>query len=232
MRLAGSPGPHVFVESLTAPELAEEDLHHLTRVLRLRAGEPLTVSDGQGRWCPARLGPGDDVEPTGPIIEVAEPMASTTVAFSLVKGGRPELIVQKLTELGVDRIVALAADRSVVKWDDEKVSGQLERWNRIAREASMQSHRVRLPRLEGVVAASDFLSRSDTWAAHFEGGPLDSSCRTIAVGPEGGWTPAELERAGPRTVTLGDTVLRTETAAIAAGTLLCAHGREGEPHPS
>ena len=77
-----------------------------------------------------------------------------------------------------------------------------------------------------------FLADPDTRAAHFGGGPLNAKCRTIAVGPEGGWSPAELERAGSHTVSLGPTVLRTETAAIAAATLLCAHRSGVDSHPS
>jgi 16S rRNA (uracil1498-N3)-methyltransferase len=108
---------HVFVDDLAAPRLAADDRHHLTRVLRLSAGAVVTVADGRGRWRSCRLGSGPDLEVVGDIVADPEPRPAITVAFGLVKGERPELVVQKLTELGVDRIVPFAAERSVVRWD-------------------------------------------------------------------------------------------------------------------
>lgn len=227
MRLAGSPGPHVFVASLESPALDEDDRHHLTTVLRLRPGDELTISDGAGSWRPARYGGAEAIEPAGPIVSVPEPEVPTTVACARVKGDKPELVVQKLTELGIDRIVLLTAERSVVRWDDDAVAKRMPRWLRIVREAAMQSHRVRLPVLEVGGAAVDWLSRPDVAVAHFDGRPISADVRSIAIGPEGGWSEAEREVAGSRTVSLGPTVLRTETAAIAAATLLCANSRPG-----
>ena len=231
MRLAGSPGPHVFVASLEDPQLDEDDRHHLTTVLRLRPGDALTISDGHGRWRQARYGGSDAIEPGGPIVEVPAPALPATVAFALVKGNKPELVIQKLTELGVDRIVPLVAERGVVRWDADKIERQMTRWHRIIREAAMQSHRTRLPTLEQPVDAAEWLHRPEVAAAHFGGLRIGPGDRSIAVGPEGGWSDAELEAAGSRTVSLGDTVLRTETAAIAAATLLSANAvaTDGDP---
>ncbi len=230
MELAGSAGPHVFVGSLDDPQLDDDDRHHLSRALRMRGGDPLTVSDGQGWWSAA------DYVDDGPLTLTGErsfvPAGETaTVAFSLVKGQKPELVVQKLTELGVDRIVALDAERSVVRWDAAKVTNQVERWRRIAREASMQSHRVRLPEIHALVPAAEHLARADVAAAHFGGQRIGPTHRSIAIGPEGGWSDAEVAAAGSRTVTLGATVLRAETAAIAAGTLLSATTVMGSADP-
>ncbi len=75
-----------------------------------------------------------------------------TVAFSPVKGDRPEWAVQKLTELGVDRIVPLVAARSVVRWTGDRGAAVVERWRRVAREAAMQSRRAWLPAVEEAVA--------------------------------------------------------------------------------
>jgi len=222
MELAGSAGPHVFVESLDTPLVSELDLHHLTAVLRLREGDELTVSDGDGGWRTCVFGVDGALEPTGPTTHVAASTHPVTVAFSLVKGQKPELAVQKLTELGIDQIVVLSAERSVVKWDDDKIDTQRQRWSRIIREAAMQSHRVRLPQLSMVIPAVDWLAQPEVLAAQFGGGPITARTRSVAVGPEGGWAPAELAAAGTRTVSLGPTVLRAETAAIASATLLCA----------
>ena len=88
--------PDVFVEDLAAPELDPADRHHLRRVLRVRDGDPLTVGDGRGGWRPARFG--EIVEPTGEVVHVPRPAPAVTVAVALVKGERPELVVQKLLE--------------------------------------------------------------------------------------------------------------------------------------
>lgn len=222
MELAGSPGPHVFVDSLDTPSIDEDDLHHLQRVLRVRAGDLLTASDGKGRWRLCTYTEGSELSPEDEIVEVAPTVSPTTVAFSLVKGQKPELVVQKLTELGVDAIVVMDAERSVVRWDDAKIGTQRARWQRIIREAAMQSHRVRLPSLDAMVPSVDLIAHSDVSIAQFGGGPITPQIRAIAIGPEGGWSPTELVAAGSRTVNLGRTVLRSETAAIAAGTLLSA----------
>jgi 16S rRNA (uracil1498-N3)-methyltransferase len=219
--LAGSAGPHVFVDSLTELRVAPDDLAHLSKSLRMRPGDVLTASDGQGSWRHALLGAGDQLDEAGEIITVAEPARKTCIAFSLVKGQKPELVIQKLTELGLDRIVVLDAERSVVKWDDEKIDSAKQRWGRIVREAAMQSHRVRLPTIEGLLPALEWIGQPTVSIAHFGGEAVGSFHTSIAIGPEGGWSPAETAAAA-RTVSLGSTVLRAETAAIAAGTLLTA----------
>ena len=218
----GRGGPHAFVDDLGAPLLDDADHHHLTRVLRLSDGAPLTVGDGRGGWRPARfrtdsaLGP----EPDGEVVVVPPPSRTVAVGFALIKGGRPELVVQKLTELGVDRILPLAASRSVVRWDDDKAAVQVERFRRVAREAAMQSRRVHLPIVEPLTRAVDVPHGPGLAMAQPGGGPLADDLVVLLVGPEGGWTAGELE--GRRTVGLGTTVLRAETAAIATATLLVA----------
>jgi 16S rRNA U1498 N3-methylase RsmE len=108
----------VFVDDLDAPALDDADDHHLRRVLRLRDGDEVTIADGRGRWRRARFGRA--IECVSAVDD--EPMVAPeiTVAFAVVKGDRPEFIVQKLTELGVDRVVPFVAARSVVRWDDDR----------------------------------------------------------------------------------------------------------------
>ena len=211
----GQGGPHAYVEDLDEPALADEDRHHLARVLRLRDGDSLTVGDGLGRWRPARFG--SDLRIDGEVVEV--PAASRTVAvgFALIKGGRPELVVQKLTELGVDRILPLAAERSVVRWDEAKVASQYERMVRVAREAGMQSRRARLPEVAPVAPVESLLNAA---MADPGGEVLDADVDVLLGGPEGGGTPEELRER--RRINLGSTILRAETAAIVAGVLLVA----------
>ena len=214
----GRGGPHAFVADVEDPVLSADDRHHLSRVLRLRDGDALTVCDAAGRWRPASFG--DRLVASGDVVEVPPPAREVAVGFALIKSGRPELVVQKLTELGVDRILLLSAERSVVMWDEGKAAVQLHRLTRVVREAGMQSRRVRLPVLEPLRQAS-VVARDPTVAMAEPGGSgLDGDVGVLLIGPEGGWTEAEL--GDRRRVGLGSTVLRAETAAIAAGALMVA----------
>jgi 16S rRNA (uracil1498-N3)-methyltransferase len=212
---------HVFVADLDALELEAEDAHHLSRVLRLRPGEPVTVADGTGGWRPCRW-TGNGVEPDGAVVHEPRTGPALTIGFAVPKGDRPEWIVQKLTELDVDHIVLLRTDHSVVRWDAERSARHVDRLRRVAREASMQSRRVWLPRVEGVRTVAELdRERGRTVAIAQPGGAPPSLAEpTLLVGPEGGWSEAEL--AGRPHVGLGPTVLRVETAAISAGILLRA----------
>lgn len=224
-QLAGSAGPHVFVESLDSADAIEvdgADMAHLTRSLRMRDGDSLTATDGQGRWCSATFASNGVLTATSEIVTVSEPAQPATVAFSLTKSSKPEWVIQKLTELGVSNIVVLRSERTVVRWDQAKVDKATTRWERIAVEAAMQSHRVRLPEITGVLDAGEWLLSSGAAICHFGGQRLSEvadSVRSVAIGPEGGWSNAEVEMAS-QAVSLGETVLRAETAAVAAGTLL------------
>ncbi len=202
-----------------APVLDDPTRHHFERVRRLRAGDELTVGDGAGRHRPVRLG--SDLEPAGPVVVEPRPEPPVTVAFALVKGTKPELVVQKLTEVGVDRIVPFVAARSVVRWDDAKAARNAERLAVVAREAAAQSHRSWLPEVGAVATFADVAGLPGAALAHPDGGPLAPSHTTLLIGPEGGWDPEEEATALPR-VGLGPTVLRAETAAIVAGALLAA----------
>lgn len=211
------PGPHVFVADLDAPVLDEDDRHHLGRALRLRSGDPLTLSDGAGRWCPGRFG--DEVTATGPVIDVPPPRYEVGVAVALTKAAKPEFAVQKATEVGVDRIVLFGAARSVVRWDAAKQAKNLTRLRRVAREAAMQSHRVTVPAVEIVADIETLASVSGVARADFGGGPVTPDHRMLLIGPEGGWSVPE-RAVVPTTVDLGPTVLRAETAAVVASSLL------------
>jgi 16S rRNA (uracil1498-N3)-methyltransferase len=209
----------VFVDDLDAPVLADDDRHHLGRALRLRAGDALTLSDGRGRWRWARFGA--ELEPDGEVVEVASPSPPVTVGLAPVKGQRPEWAVQKLTELGVDEVLLLVADRSVVRWDGDRAASTATRLQRVAREAAMQSRRCTLPSIEVGVRVAALRDRPGVALAH-PGGEAPSLARAcVLVGPEGGWSESEVA-AAPARVGLGPTVLRAETAAVVAGSLLVA----------
>jgi 16S rRNA (uracil1498-N3)-methyltransferase len=212
---------HVFVADPAAPELGPEDRHHLERVLRLRRGEAVTVSDGAGRWRACRFGAGGALEPAGDVVVVPRPQPVLTVALAVTKGPRPELTVQKLTELGIDRIVPFVAARSVARWDGERGSRHVARLRRVAREAAMQARLAHLPDVSDVVDFATVAALPGAARCDRGGGPPTLARPVVLVGPEGGWS--DEERAAPLPlVGLGPTVLRAETAAIAAGALLTA----------
>lgn len=221
---------HVFVDDLDAPRLAPDDQHHLARVLRLEPGVEVTASDGSGRWRACRLGGQRGLEVVGAVVDDPRPSPPLTVAFALVKGDRPELVVQKLTELGIDRIVPFVAERSVVRWDAAKAVKQLGRLRTIARQAAMQCRRTWLPQVgldapcgvhEGLADFATVAGLSGAALTDRGGGAPTMATPTLLVGPEGGWSATENAAEIPR-IRLGEHVLRAETAALTAGALLCA----------
>jgi 16S rRNA (uracil1498-N3)-methyltransferase len=210
--------PLVFVADLVALALERDDVHHLGRVLRIRVGEEVTAADGAGAWRSCRW-TGDGLEAAGePRTEVVvEP--AVTVALAPTKGERPAWAVQKLTEIGVDRMVIVIAERSVVRWDAGRAGAHLDRLGRVAREAAAQSRRATIPPVEGPVGVAEMVADGAVLADP-AGPPLSLQQPTVVVGPEGGWTPEELRDAP--TAGLGTTILRTETAAVVAASLLVA----------
>ena len=221
-------------------------LHHLRDVLRLDDGsEIIVVNAGVAvRVCLTAVGASAE----GETLEVlpAQQLPRVTLAQGLAKGEKMDDVVRQATELGVSRIVPFAAERSVVKLDATKAAARVDRWRRIAAEAAQQSQRADIPEVHDVVPAQalpDELSGSTVlvcWedaASSTEGidaaitrlAPAPDTDVAIVVGPEGGLTAAEvslLESAGAVAVTLGPTVLRTETAGVVA-TALAIHARGG-----
>lgn len=209
--------PMIFVEDIEHPHLSDSDLHHYRRVRRIQDGSEVTISDGAGAWVVARFGA--EPTPEGPVHVAPAPAAPSTVGFVPVKGDRPELVVQKLTELGVDVILPIQSTRSVVRWDEGRAAKHLAKWQLIAREASMQSRRVRVPTISAMAPLAEVLKRGQVVFAEPGGRPLDPSTdRFVLIGPEGGWAPEEISGHEQRSLPGG--ILRAETAAIAAGVLL------------
>jgi 16S rRNA (uracil1498-N3)-methyltransferase len=208
---------HVFVESLAAPHLTERDDHHLRKVLRIRETDAITLGDGVGGWAEARLkrdGVCVDSEP------MFEPAARPSAVVSAIpKGSRPELIVQKATEIGVNTLIFMDCARSVVRWDPRRARLQLERLRRVAREAAMQSRRLWLPDVLGVVPFGEAAASPTCAIADPDGGDLGAEIDSVLVGPEGGFTESELDAVANR-VSLSRNVLRVETAALTAAFLL------------
>ncbi len=241
----GSPDPAlaaaaamVFVDDPASPILSEGDSRHLLDVLRLRPGESVVASDGAGRWVPCRVAASTQGRGSrgvdgsavlvvdGAMVRAVAPVPAVTVAFVPTKGDRPEWVTQKLTELGVDRIVPLQSARSVVRWEGERGTKAVERLRRVTREASAQCRRPWLPEVTRVMSLDELAALVGPSGlvpdlAQPGGGRPSLDRPVVAIGPEGGWDDAELaaHRAG---IGLGPTVLRAETAAVAAATVLCA----------
>lgn len=211
--------PLVFVDDLDVPVLDDGDHRHLSKSLRVAVGDLVTLSDGQGKWRAARFD--QTPEPIESIHSEPRPQRELGVAFAPVKGQKPEWVIQKLTELGIDRIVPIISDRSVVRWDSDRSAKQMDRWYRVAREASMQCRRVWLPSIQPVTTFRQFTSDNPTSVAADPGGaPVDGEVDLLLVGPEGGWS--DNERQSVPLVSLPGEVLRAETASVVAGAMLVA----------
>jgi 16S rRNA (uracil1498-N3)-methyltransferase len=235
-------GPRVFLEGPASPggevRLPEASRHHLLRVRRLRPGDRLSGVTPDGLELELELLPPAG---TGALVarvlgarrRAVEPGVAVTLALAVARGPRMDWVVEKAVEIGAAAILPLVAERSAR--GAEIGAGRLERWRRLARSAAAQSGRVAVPpvlpprRLEEAVRAAEgpcLLAHPDP-AAPPVAGALAAGARParvlVAVGPEGGWTEAEVaaaEAAGARRVGLGPRVLRVETAALVLLTLV------------
>ena len=208
--------PHAFVDDIDNPYLGDDDIYHFGKVLRLRSGDGITVSDAKGSWRECVFGP--PLEATGEIFFEPKPEIEITIGFALIKKGKPEMVVQKLTELGVNKILPVVAQRSVVQWGENKIIESEKRFNRIAREAAMQSRQVYIPEVLRTTPLAALKEHEGIALAHPGGKKLSLTHSCLIIGPEGGWTPEEVN--GRECFSLGSSILRSETAAISAGVLL------------
>jgi 16S rRNA (uracil1498-N3)-methyltransferase len=211
--------------------------NHITRVLRLEPGAPLTVFDGRGGEYSARI---DSFRKASVIIEVQdrspssrESSLSLTLAQGVSRGERMDWVVQKATELGVTAIVPLLTERTMVKLDTKQSERKLAHWQGIAVAACEQSGRDRLPDIVAPLGLDEFLRGIDPQSTRLLLSPTGTQRVTdlkaperkviVLIGPEGGLAESEQRAAvgaGFVAVRMGPRVLRTETAAVAALTLL------------
>lgn len=208
-------------------ELRGDDAKHLTRVLRVERGETYRISDNRGLYL-AEVEAAHKEWVSFRVVEkltMPEPKAEITLCAALIKFDHFEWMIEKSTELGVARIVPVIAARSE-KGLGRAAEKRIERWRRIALEASQQSRRPRLPEMAPAMTFAEALltpSQARLFADEEGGVPLlealapGVTAAAILIGPEGGWTPPERDAAAGWTrVTLGPHILRAETAAIAA----------------
>lgn len=203
------------VEDPEHPVLAKVDEHHLRHVLRARAGEEVVVTDGHGSWSLCQVGETDLARVTPVHHDRATPF--TTLYLAPLKGDRSELAVAKATELGVSRIVPLVSERLAVKFKGETRDKIVTRWRRIAGESCGQCRRTYDVEVGDPVDVAHV--PDDVCIADFDGEGEWNGVVSVAIGPEGGWTPGEWDE-GRRRLALGPTVLRAETAGIVAAALL------------
>jgi 16S rRNA (uracil1498-N3)-methyltransferase len=222
-----------FVESVERghAEIRGEDAHHLTRVLRVETGQKFEISDNQRVYLAEVEMARKDVVSFAILneIEAAAPVVHTALFAALIKFERFEWMLEKATELGVGEVTPVRTERSE-KGLEQAAHKRLARWKRIAREASEQSRRARLPSIASPIELADALRYpADYRYALDEAGarPIHSAMPgarvALLVGPEGGWTDRErvaIANAGWTAVSLGQSILRAETAAIAALAIL------------
>jgi 16S rRNA (uracil1498-N3)-methyltransferase len=220
--------------------LAGEEHRRVCRVLRLRAGDRITLFDGAGHECEAVLEAPGSRAVTAVVVgrRAAPPLVGpeVTLLVGLTKGERLELVVQKATELGVHRLVPVAAARAVPRLEAERAAGRRARWQTIAREAARQCGRADAPAIDEITPLAGALAGAPAGALKLlfweeaAGVPLRDCLPAtppaqvvLAVGPEGGFAPEEVaaaEGAGFHVVGLGPRILRAETAAIVAVALV------------
>ncbi len=227
--------PRLYVATPLTPgtevELGSEVANHITRVLRLRPGATLRLFDGSGREFSAQLlrchkqGASATVEEA--LVATPESPLQLTLAQGISRGERMDYTLQKAVELGVNHIVPLAAERSVVQLDAARAETRLRHWQGVIIAACEQCGRSRLPSIDPPQPPAQWLAQPPSGLglildprAHNGLPQLPRSDQVVLlIGPEGGWAPEELEaalQAGYQGVRLGPRILRTETAAVTA----------------
>lgn len=223
-----------------------EDVNHIKNVLRMRPGQEIAVSNGEdGREYRCQIDGITETEVTCTLRFIKEDgleLSARVYLFQgLPKGDKMELIVQKAVELGAAQVIPVSTRRSVVKLDAKKAAKKTERWQEIARSAAKQAGRGYIPKVTPVMSYRDALEYAkelDVLLIPYElERGMDETKSVIEsirpgqsvavfIGPEGGFEREEVEQAlehGAKAITLGRRILRTETAGLAALSILMFH---------
>jgi len=216
-------------------------LTHLRNSLRVTKGEAVWFGNGEGTRFRAEITDVSNGAITAHIVETIQEPARRTprliLGESLLKGEKMDWVIQKVTELGVSQIIPIESQHSVIHLKADRVNHQLARWQRIALEAAQQSEQWRMPKVGEPRSLSELLANHGTsttilMLAEREEGkslqmvqlPQGTDVSVLAlVGPEGGWSKEEKEvarQAGVEMITLGQHILRSETAAMATVSIL------------
>lgn len=219
-----------------------DDVKHIGKVLRLRTGDIISISNGEGLEFTSIIDSIDKKEVLCTVKETLENKTESKLNITLFQGlpksQKMDLIVQKGVEIGINRINPVITKRVVVKTEKKDISNKIERWNKIALEASKQSGRGKLLKVENPIdfkKAADSLEDFDLIIVPYENkediglkNVLSKSNKdykniAIFIGPEGGFEEEEIEyllSTGAHIVTLGPRILRTETAGFVTSTIL------------
>ena len=217
--------------------IAGPDVNHIKNVLRMKPGERLTISDGKGLQKLCEIAGYEEKKVI--LKNLPEPVEDTELPAriylfqGLPKSDKMELIIQKAVELGVHAVVPVDTMRTVVRLDAKKEEAKRKRWSSISESAAKQSGRMYIPEILPVMSFKDALRFADGFDLKVipyeaEGGSMEKT-RTlfkslepggraaVFIGPEGGFDEAEIAMAGEdggTPVTLGERILRTETAGL------------------
>jgi 16S rRNA (uracil1498-N3)-methyltransferase len=223
------------------------EAHHARDVLRLRAGDAVDLFDDAGRSARGTI---ETCSASAVVVRVGSiddprPVSGITIASAIPKGERADWMIEKLSELGVDRFIPLHSERSIVL---PAGKNKRDRWIRIATEAAKQSRRRGVMRIDELTPLAEVLRESskalsfhlstepNARSIHEQLQAQPTSCHArLLVGPEGGWTDAEtraMRDAGLTGVKLTETILRVETAAIAGAAIVCTWRAAHERSPS
>ena len=234
--------PEKFTPDQKSVALNPDETKHLRNVLRLETGDEVYVFDGAGREFRGEI---DSLKRDATNIRItrevtpaaAESPLKLTMAVALLKGEKFDLVIQKLTELGINCVVPIMTKRADVRIrNDDDADRKLIRWRRIVMEATKQCGRARLMTITSPITFAEFVASSRAEGERFMFAERDGDqFRTVVankvaadkvtalVGSEGGWTDDELEQArqaGWQIVTFGGRIVRAETAAITCAALL------------
>lgn len=220
-------------------KIVTDDFHHLTRVMRMKPGDQVICNDQHGKQATCEIMAIETevahLKVVEWLTEETELPVQVTIVQGLPKGDKLDLIVQKATELGVNKVIPFDASRSIVKWDQKKAHKKIERLNKIAKEASEQSHRRIMSQVESLHSLKEIVKysqdfdycfvayeettrevKTDKLANYFSQiTPGDKIM--VLIGPEGGLTNTEIDslyQAQFKPVRFGPRILRTETAPL------------------
>lgn len=207
-------------------------------VMRLSQGDRLDLVDGHGTRAQCTLLSSDKREARvhiDTVVVESAPTPAVTLVQALAKGGRDEAAIEMATEVGVDRVIAWQAQRSIVRWVEAKRDKALNKWRHTLRAATKQSRRSHIPPVEFAASTAQLLRimEGERVLVLHENAPntlenlhadwFDTPAISVIVGPEGGITEAEvavLEEHGAQTIRIGSTVMRSSTAGTVAIALI------------
>ena len=221
-----------------------ENARHISRSLRMRAGDIVTLCDGESNEYVCRLDSFTDTQVFASVIEKkaceSEPPYRVTLMQCLPKSDKMELVIQKAVELGVYRVIPVSSSRCIVKLDDASAPKKIQRWQKIADDAAGQCGRGILPKIEMPMSFADALRAAgdaDLRMFMYEGEGEKSVSMAIStcdktpsdiyvlIGSEGGFSEEEAAKArenGFVVTTLGKRILRTETAPLCVLSVISA----------